>query len=274
MRKTILITGTSSGIGKATAKEFADKGWNVIATMRNPAKEKELAQMDHVLVTRLDVAHPSTIQDAIAAGLQKFGAIDVLINNAGQGLFGVFEATPQERINKQFEVNVFGVMHVIKAILPHFRSRKQGTIVNISSSTGLFTIPLLSVYSASKYALEGFSESLSFELGAQNIRVKLIEPGMVDTNFDHATMANYAADQNQEAYSSYFEKMTQLLSSEDTSETKVSAQDVAKVIFNAVTDDSDILRYVIGDDVKAMQALRASMPDHKYMEIMRQRFAV
>lgn len=275
MKKTILITGTSSGIGKASAKEFATKGWNVIATMRSPEKEKELTQINNVFVTRLDVEKPETIQEAIEAGIRKFGKIDGIINNAGQGLFGIFEATPQENIRRLFEINVFGSMRVIKAILPHLRKQKHGVIVNVSSSTGLFTIPLLSVYSASKYALEGFSESLSFELSSQNIKVKLIEPGMVDTNFDNATMENYAADPGQQAaYHDYFEKMIKLFSSEDVGERKVTAQEVATVIFDAVTDNSDTLRYIIGDDVKAMMDTRKTLSDQDYMEMMRKRFAV
>lgn len=272
MKNTVLITGTSSGIGKATAKEFAKNGWNVIATMRNPANEKELTQVNNIFVAKLDVEQPSTIQKAIEAGIRTFGKIDVLINNAGQGLFGVFEATPQESIQRLFEVNVFGVMHVTKAILPHFRKQNRGVIVNVSSSTGLFTIPLLSVYSASKYALEGFSESLAFELSSQNIKIKLIEPGMVDTNFDRATMENYAADPSQATYHDYFEKMIKLFSSEDAGETKVTAEEVAAVIYHATTDDTDTLRYLIGDDVKAMMDARRALSDQEYIDMMRKRF--
>lgn len=272
MKKTVLITGASSGIGKATAKEFAAKGWNVVATMRNPAKGKELAQIQQVFVVRLDVAQPETIQEAIESGIHHFGKIDVLINNAGQGLFGIFEATPAESIRHLFDVNVFGTMNVTRAILPHFRQQKSGMIVNISSSTGLFTIPLLSLYSASKYAVEGFSESLSFELASQNIQVKLIEPGIVDTHFDNTTRNNYAANANQVAYNSYFDKMIALFSKEET--VKVTAEAAANIIFDAVTDDTDTLRYLIGDDVQAMVTMRNSMTDQDYIDKMRQQFSV
>lgn len=274
MKKTVLITGTSSGIGRAAAKEFASKGWNVIATMRNPGGEKELNQIENILVTQLDVEKEDTIKATIESGLRQFGKIDVLINNAGVGIFGVFEATPQQSIRNVFETNVFGTMQVIKAILPHFRAQKNGMIVNVSSSTGRFTFPLLSVYSASKFALEGFSESLSFELSAQNIKVKLIEPGIVDTNFDDTTQKNYTADPELTAYNDYMGKIIKIFSEGDTGERKVTAQEAAATIYNAVTDGTDRLRYVIGEDVKAMIDTRSSMSDHEYMNMMHERFAV
>ena len=274
MKKTVLITGTSSGIGRATAKEFAAQGWNVIATMRRPNQEKELNQIDNILVNELDLAKKDTIKAAIEGGIRQFGKIDVLINNAGVGVFGVFEATPQKSIRDVFETNVFGTMQVIKAILPHFRGQKNGIIVNVSSSTGRFTFPLLSVYSASKYALEGFSESLSFELSGQNIKVKLIEPGIVETNFDDTTQKNYTADPELTAYNDYMDKIIKIFSEGDPGERKVTAQEAATVIYDAVTDGSDRLRYVIGEDVKAMIDARSAMSDQEYMDMMHKRFAV
>ena len=274
MKKTVFITGASSGIGRAAAKKFAEKDWNVIATMRNPDKEKELNFINRVWVTTLDVEKADTINAAIENGIRQFGKIDVLINNAGQGIFGVFETAPEESIRKLFEVNFFGVLQVTRAILPHFREQKTGMIVNVSSSTGRFTFPLMSIYSASKYALEGFSESLSFELAAQNIKVKIIEPGMVDTNFDEATRNNYVADPNITAYNDYIDKVIRIFSSGDAGERKVTAEEAAAAIYDAVTDGSDTLRYIIGEDVKTMITARATMPDREYMEMMRKRFAV
>src|SRR6266478_25943 len=184
MKKTILITGTSSGLGKTAAKHFASCGWNVVATMRAPEQEKELAGLSDVLVTRLDVEDRESIQLAIEAGIARFGKIDALINNAGFGLFGVFESISREKVQEQFDINVFGVMDVTRAILPHFRKNKDGLIINVSSGAGVFTLPMLSLYCASKFALEGFSESLSYELASQNIIVKIIEPGgVISTNF-------------------------------------------------------------------------------------------
>lgn len=274
MKRTVLITGASSGIGKAAARKFAENDWNVIATMRNPGKEKELNFTNNVWVTMLDVEKTDTICTAIANGIRHFSKIDVLINNAGQGIFGAFETTPEESIYKLFEVNFFGVMRAVRAILPHFREQKSGMIVNVSSGTGRSTFPLMSVYSASKYGLEGFSESLSFELAAQNIKVKIIEPGMVDTNFDEATRNNYVADPAITAYNHYIDKVIKIFSDGDTGERKVTAEEAAAVIYDAVTDGSDTLRYIIGEDIKTMITARAAMSDDEYMEMMRKRFAV
>jgi NAD(P)-dependent dehydrogenase (short-subunit alcohol dehydrogenase family) len=159
MAKTILITGTSSGLGKATAYLFAHAGWNVVATMRQPEKEQELVQLPNVLVTRLDVQERVSITKAIETALDRFGQIDALVNNAGFGLFGLFEATPPEKVVEQFNINVFGVMDTTRAILPHFRQNKGGLILNISSGAGVFTLPMLSLYCASKFTLEGFTEA-------------------------------------------------------------------------------------------------------------------
>src|SRR2546422_4940572 len=161
-KKTVLITGTSSGFGKAAARLFAKKDWNVVATMRRPEAEKELVGLDDILVTRLDVQDHSSIAEAIEAGIARFRRIEVVINNAGFGLFGLFEATPLEKVREQFEVNVFGVMDVTRSILPHFRKNKGGLILNVSSGAGVFALPMISLYCASKFALEGFSESLSY----------------------------------------------------------------------------------------------------------------
>ncbi|GAA4315304.1 SDR family oxidoreductase [Compostibacter hankyongensis] len=272
MSKTIFITGASSGIGKATAKVFAANGWNVIASMRDPEKETELTALDRVLVTRLDVREADTITAAIRAGLDRFGRIDVWMNNAGLGVFGVFEATPQQKIIDLFEVNLFGVMAATRAILPHFRARQEGLIVNISSATGRSTFPLLSAYCASKFALEGFSEALSFELSSQGIGVKIIEPGMVETNFDEASRQNSADAPLPEDYNAYLQKMIASYTAEETH--PVSAADAASAIYAAVTDGTDTLRYVIGEDARGMLSARSSMPDQDYLDAMRQRFTV
>src|SRR5258708_19949792 len=145
MSKTVLITGASSGIGKAAAIYFSGKGWNVIASMRWPEKEKELTGSDSMLVSKLDVQDTATIEATVQAGIQKFGKIDVVINNAGYGLFGIFEAASEGQVRDQFEVNVFCGINVIRAILPHFRGNKAGLILNISPGAGRFTLPLFSL---------------------------------------------------------------------------------------------------------------------------------
>ena len=183
MQKTILITGASSGIGHATAIYFANNGWNAVATMRHPENEKELSGFDNIYVTRLDVRDTESIRQAIRSGIAQFKTIDVVLNNAAYGEYGIFEALSMELIRAQFETNVFGVMNVIRSILPFFRNQGSGMIINISSAGGRIGLPQMSAYAASKFAVEGFSESLSYELSSQNIILKIIEPGSVDTPF-------------------------------------------------------------------------------------------
>ncbi|MCF8411131.1 MAG: SDR family NAD(P)-dependent oxidoreductase, partial [Crocinitomicaceae bacterium] len=164
MNKTIFITGASSGIGKETAKLFQAKGWNVIATMRNPEKETELNQLENVMVAQLDVLDVNSIQKAFTEGIQKFGGIDALLNNAGYGAYGPLEAFNRDNIVRQFNTNVIGLLDVTRAVLPHFREHKKGIIINISSIGGKMTFPLASLYHGTKFAVEGISESLNFEV--------------------------------------------------------------------------------------------------------------
>src|SRR5437588_5718868 len=172
--------------------------------MRRPEAEKELVGLDDILVTRLDVQDHSSIAEAIEAGIARFGRIEVVINNAGFGLFGLFEATPLEKVREQFEVNVFGVMDVTRSILPHFRKNKGGLILNVSSGAGVFALPMISLYCASKFALEGFSESLAYELASQNIIVKIIEPGgVVSTNFGKRSGAEAAQNASLNDYDAF-----------------------------------------------------------------------
>lgn len=183
MSQTILITGASSGIGKATARLFADRGWNVVATMRNTEDGVELAARDNVFVATLDLLDSDSIATAVSSGIERFGAIDVLLNNAGYGAYGPLEATPMPVLRRQFDVNVFGLVETIKAVLPSMRAQGSGVIINVSSVGGRMTFPLGSLYHGSKWAVEGLSEALHFELAALGIRVKLIEPGGVNTDF-------------------------------------------------------------------------------------------
>jgi len=271
MKKVIFITGASSGLGKATSLFFAQQDWNVIATMRNPEKENELNNYQNVLVTRLDVSDPESIRTAISEGIEKFGHIDALVNNAGYGQQGLFEAVSPEKIRAQFDVNVFGLMDVTHAILPHFRSRKQGTLVNVTSGAGRVTVPLISVYAASKFAVEGFSESLSYELESQNIKVKIIEPGYVVTPFYERAAADFAFDPELEDYKVFQENMNTLFASFGDQKT-ATADDVAKTIYGAVTDNSHTLRYIAGPDLEPLVGLRNSTSDQEYIETMRKQF--
>ena len=273
MRKTVLITGASSGIGAATTKIFVAQGWNVISTMRNPSPEALEINSGHLLVARLDVQDPLSIQKAIEAGISRFGRIDVLINNAGYGQYGLFEAVPTEKIREQFEVNVFGVMDVTRAILPHFRKNQSGVILNMSSGAGVFTLPMISLYCASKFALEGFSEALSYELASQNITVKIIEPhgGVTDTKFNERTQAENAEDRSLRDYDPFVIK-TRMAFANASAVRSQSADDVAKAIFSAATDGTKRLRYLVGNDTRGFIKARHEMSDDDYVNFMRSHF--
>ena len=179
--KTVLITGCSSGIGEATAKYFAAQGWSVAATMRNPAATESFKDVPNVKVVALDVTDKASVEKAVAETLSAFGQIDALVNNAGYGLFGPFELASDEAIARQFKTNVFGLFDVTRAVLPTMRAQHSGVIVNVSSIGGLTTFPMNSLYHATKFALVGFSESLSFELAPFGIQVKIVAPGGVAT---------------------------------------------------------------------------------------------
>ena len=273
MKKTVLITGASSGIGRATAKLFANGGWNVIATMRKPAAETVLTGMSDLLVSRLDVRDRGSIAQAIEAGIARFGRIDALINNAGYGQYGVFEAIPREKIQEQFDVNVFGVMDVTRAILPHFRKNKGGLIINISSGAGIFTLPMISLYCASKFALEGFSEALAYELASQNIVVKLVVPhgGGSGTGFSERSAEKSAKDASLTEYDDFVARANEAFARMTAART-IGAEDVAQVIHKAAADGTDRLRYLVGNDSRGFVKARREMPDQDYVTFMRSHF--
>ena len=191
MPKTVLITGSSRGIGRRTAELFSDKGWNVVATMRDVSDWEE--SPDNVLVTEIDVTKPGTISKSVEKGVERFGGIDVLVNNAGFGLHGEVDSFDEEDFTKQFDVNVFGVFRMVRACLETLREN-NGCIVNVSSVVGRIGVSEYSYYSSSKFAVEGFSESLRYEL--DDVRVKVVEPGPTDTGFFDGgeTPPSYAMD--------------------------------------------------------------------------------
>lgn len=268
--KTILITGASSGIGRAAAHYFSEQGWNVIATMRSPEKEKELNQLDHVLVTKLDVEKRETIQDAIHNGIQHFSKIDVLLNNAGYAAFGPFEASTDLQVKRQFDVNVFGVFQTIKAILPHFRKNQEGMIINISSIAGKIAFPFLTLYHASKWAIEGFSESLFYELAPHNIKVKVVEPGNVATNFTGRSL-DILSNDSLESYQTHVD--TVLKKQLESFQTNVSQPEfIAKVIYEAATDPSERFRYLAGADAEFLEDLRRKSSDEEFMKFITHQF--
>jgi NAD(P)-dependent dehydrogenase (short-subunit alcohol dehydrogenase family) len=181
--KCVLITGASTGIGRVTAEFFAARGWNVAATMRSPERSDLGEHHANIRLVRLDVTDPASVEAAVAETIGAFGAIDVVVNNAGYGLVGPFEAQSDEQLRRQFDTNVFGMMNVIRAVLPHMRERKSGRIINVASIGGRMSLPLYSAYCSTKWAVEGFSEALSYELRQHNIKIKIIEPGFIKTDF-------------------------------------------------------------------------------------------
>jgi len=270
MSKTILITGASSGIGKATAHHFHNQGWNVIATMRSPEKEEDLSDLENVLVTQLDVLDLDSIDHAIKKGIEVFGQVDVLVNNAGYGAFGPLEAFPRENIVRQFNTNVIGLLDVTRAILPHFRNNQSGIIINISSIGGKMTFPLGSLYHGTKFAVEGISEALSFEAQQIGVTVKIVEPGMIATDFAGRSF-DFQVNPELTEYQQVINKVMQAMNPESVMQAS-PPQVVADVIYEAATDGSSQLRYLAGDDAHQYIATRRSLEDGPFLQNMKDQF--
>jgi len=266
MKKTIFITGTSSGIGKETAKFFQSKGWNVAATMRTPEKEKELNLLPGIKLYMLDVLDKKSICKAIKDAEKDLGPIDVIVNNAGYAAVGAFETADPEQVKKQFETNVFGLMNVTREILPYFRKRKSGVIINISSIGGHMSFPLYSLYHGTKWAVEGFSESLQYELRPFNIRVKLIEPGAIKTDFYSRSQVFFEI-KGLDDYNDYVSRTINKIIK--IGENAKGPAIIAKKIFEAANDNSFRLRYSAGGGAPFILFLRRIIPDSLFFRIVR-----
>lgn len=265
MRKTVLITGSSSGIGKATAKYFQEKGWNVVATMRTPEKENELTQLENVLVARMDVTDLDSVRNAVKAGIERFGKIDVLVNNAGYGAYGPLEAFPRENIVRQFNTNVIGLLDVTRTILPHFRKNQDGVLINISSVGGRVTFPLGSLYHGTKFAVEGITESLAFELGQIGCKAKIVEPGTIATDFAGRSF-DLQNDTNLAEYQTMINSLLTLLGEITKDENRVSPPSaVAEVIYEAAIDGTNKLRYTAGKDAELFLGSKNNITDEEYL---------
>ncbi len=245
--KTVLVTGSSSGYGRETARRFHQQGWNVIATMRTP-REDVLPRSDRLRVLALDVTSP----DSIAAALGASGPIDVLVNNAGIGLIGALEATPMAKAREVFETNTFGVMAMTQAVLPQFRARRSGVVVNVTSSVALAPMPLVSVYTASKMAIEGFTGSLAHELAAFGVRVKLVEPGYGPTTRFTQNSNVRIEDVIPAAYMPFAQPILAAFARPAAVTTEA---DVAEAVWCAVADTSGQLRFPAGADAVALAGL-------------------
>ena len=261
--KTIFITGASTGLGKAAAKLFAAKGWKVIATMRKPENETELNQLENITLLPLDVTDPAqvtaTAQKAIA-----LGNIDVVFNNAGYGLMGPLESTTDEQLVRQLNTNLLGVIRVTLAFIPYFREKQSGLFISTTSIGGLITFPFCSVYHATKWALEGWSESMAFELKKIGVGIKTVSPGGIKTDF----LSRSADMTAHPAYKKWVQKMFAGFNEDHFS----SAEQIAEVVYEAATDGRDKLRYVAGEDAKALYAQRLQAGDEAFRKQIEEQF--
>jgi len=271
MRQTILITGASSGLGKETAKLFHQEGWNVIATMRNPESENELTTLENTLVTRLDVLDLDSIDKAVNTGIDKFGRIDVLVNNAGYGAYGLLESFSRDKIIRQFNTNVIGLLDVTKALLPHFRGHKSGTIINISSIGGKMAFPLGALYHGTKFAVEGISESLKYEVAEFGVKIKIIEPGAIATDFTGRSL-DFSNDETFTEYQPFIGKIMSAMQSLFQNASPASV--IADVIYQAATDGTDRLRYTAGEDARLMIANRKQNDDEFFEAGIKTQFGI
>lgn len=260
-RKTVLITGASSGIGKASAEYFSQKGWNVAATMRSPTKAGNLANAPNVICPKLDLTIPQTINSAIEQTLEQFGKIDVLVNNAGYALMGPIEGVTAQQLHHQFQINLFGAISTMQAVIPLFRQQGDGTIINVASIGGRIGFPMTASYHGTKWAIEGVSEAMRYELQPFGIRVKIIEPGGIKTNFIHqgavwAIHPQYAEIIHQVQQFMY--KINDMLPQPDS---------VAKAIYRAANDGSNRLRYSPNGEIFLL--LHALLPDKFWQSLVK-----
>jgi NAD(P)-dependent dehydrogenase (short-subunit alcohol dehydrogenase family) len=262
MQKTIFITGASTGLGKATAKLFQSKGWNVIATMRNPEKETELTKLANITLLPLDVTNPEQIKSTVAKAIS-LHTVDVVFNNAGYGLMGALESFSDEQILKEINTNLIGVIRITQAFIPHFREKKSGLFISTTSIGGLFGFPIHSIYHATKFALEGWSEGMSFELGLHNIGIKTVAPGGIATDFTGRSLDRSSHPEYREIEDKLFTAIDGMMQSAS------SAEQIADVVYEAATDGKDQIRYVAGEDAKAMYAHRLEVGNEEFRKEIR-----
>ena len=271
MKKTVLITGCSSGFGKLTAKKFQSEGWNVVATMRSPEKETELNTLDNVLVTQLDVTNKASIDAAVQLGVNNFGTIDVLVNNAGYGGHGFLEQFSEDQFYDIFETNVFGVMRTARAVLPIMRKQRSGAIVNVTSMAGYMGLALTSTYSASKHATEGLSESMAMEYKPFGIKVHAVAPGAFGTNFFASTKNNLdGGDEelqvNANKIAAHFAQVAENMRKQSGKES--DPQEVADKIFECATTESPV-HNIVGADAEMLKGMIDSMPREQFINTLK-----
>ena len=267
MSKTIFITGSSTGLGRASARLFAARGWKVIATMRDPSREAELGGVQGITLLPLDVTRHEQIAEAARLALAR-GPVDVVFNNAGYGLAGPFEGASDEQLVAQIDTNLLGVMRVTQAFLPALRARGAGTIITTTSIGGLVTFPFNSVYHATKWGLEGWSESLAFELSKFGIRVKTIAPGGIETDFAGRSLVLT----RHPAYAEMMARVFKVFSDPERRAAGSSAEQIAEVVYGAATDQKDQLTYVAGADAQEAYGQRLALGIDNFRKAISQRF--
>ncbi len=265
--KTIFITGSSSGLGRATAKLFSSKGWRVIASMRNPEKETELAKLAGVVLFPLDITDRQQIESAAARAVA-LGGVDIVFNNAGYGMSGPLEGLTDEQMLRMVNTNLMGTIRTTKAFIPHFREKKAGLFINTTSIGGLITVPFNSMYHATKWALEGWSESMAFELNQLGIGLKIVEPGGMKTDF---FTRSFDVGRHP-AYDSLVDKVMSAITDPKQMAAYSPPDQIAEVVYEAATDGKDQLRYVAGADGKATYAARLQMGDEAFRKAIKQQF--
>jgi NAD(P)-dependent dehydrogenase (short-subunit alcohol dehydrogenase family) len=270
-----VVTGSSSGIGFEIALTLARNGFQTYATMRNLAKSeniKSIASKENlpIHIEQLDVIDNNSVTNAIQAIVSKADRIDVLVNNAGYALTGAFEDLAIEEIKAQYETNFFGLIRTTQAVLPIMRKQKSGTIVNISSGAGRFGYPTGSAYVSTKFAVEGLSESMAYELEPLGIKVILVEPGVIKTNISNGMVIAKKSQNSNSPYSQIMQKMS--TSFEHMLENASSPDLVAKVVLQAVTSENPSLRYLAGKDVEMWVEAKRNMSDDEFYKMMKQSF--
>ena len=269
---TVLITGASSGIGRATVAACVARGWQVAATMRRPEDAGDLASLSGVIVLPLDVTSTESVESAVATVVARFGRLDAVVNNAGYAVDGVFEGADDATIRRQFETNVFGLMRVTRAAIPVMRQQGSGTLVQVSSMGGRVTFPLYSIYHATKWAVEGFSESLAFELRPFGIRMRLVEPGAIRTDFYGRSREPIAAP----AGAGYDDlaKRCEGISLSGGREGSCGPEVVAAMIVRAISDRGCRLRYPVAPPAPMLMALRKLLPETWFLRLIRRRYGI
>lgn len=276
MSKTVLITGATSGMGKETALLLAEHGYNVYAGVRNASQELlDEAEQRGVKVNTvtLDVQDTASIQKAVEHVMAKEGKIDVLVNNAGFGLLATLEEGTDEEIFQQFDVNVFGLIKMTRAVLPHMRQAQSGVIINISSFLGKMGLPLLSHYNASKYAVEGITDSLRFEVAPFGIRVHSVLAGLFGTNFvKKGLVANSATTRDDSPYKKLVDHFVPIVAKAINE--GPNPLPIAQAVKNIIEDDASDIAVQVGQEAELFVPMRKSMDDKVFEEKVKETFGL